>query len=102
MAVLGLTREVGAQYDYGPEEIGAEESPFPDPDTSSGDESRDELEEVEEMDGTKPTAAAEAPEGKRKGRGCEVDPSSSTPSRTPIGALLLGLGFIAVRSQLKK
>ena len=92
MAVLFSTGPVAAQY--GPEEIGAEESPISDPDTET-DESGAELEEVEAMDGEE--GKAEAPEGDRKGRGCAVDPSSSIPSPAPIEALLFAVGLIGLR-----
>ena len=85
---LFMSGQVAAQY--GPEEIGAEESPIVDPDTET-DESGAELEEIEAMDGKE--VEAEEPEGDRKGRGCAVDPSSSTP----IEALLLAGGLIALR-----
>ena len=94
MAVLFSTGPVAAQY--GPEEIGAEESPIVDPDTET-DESGAELEEVEAMDGKEGKAQAEEPEGDRKGRGCAVDPSSSIPSEAPIEALLFAVGLIAFR-----
>ena len=92
MSVLFSTGPVAAQY--GPEEIGAEESPIVDPDTET-DESGAELEEVEAMDGEE--GKSEAPEGDRKGRGCAVDPSSSTPSPAPIEALLFAVGLIGLR-----
>ena len=92
MSVLFSTGPVAAQY--GPEEIGAEESPIVDPDTET-DESGAELEEVEAMDGKE--GKSEAPEGDRKGRGCAVDPSSSTPSPAPIEALLFAIGLIGLR-----
>ena len=92
MSVLFSTGPVAAQY--GPEEIGAEESPIVDPDTET-DESGAELEEVEAMDGEE--GKSEAPEGDRKGRGCAVDPSSSTPSPAPIEALLFAIGLIGLR-----
>ena len=92
MAVLFSTGPVAAQY--GPEEIGAEESPIVDPDTET-DESGAELEEIEAMDGKE--GKSEAPEGDRKGRGCAVDPSSSTPSPAPIEALLFAIGLIGLR-----
>ena len=92
MSVLFSTGPVAAQY--GPEEIGAEESPIVDPDTET-DESGAELEEVEAMDGKE--GKSEAPEGDRKGRGCAVDPSSSTPSPAPIEALLFAVGLIGLR-----
>ena len=92
MAVLLSTGPVAAQY--GPEEIGAEESPIVDPDTET-DESGAELEKMEAMDGEE--GKAEAPEGDRKGRGCAVDPSASIPSEAPIEALLFAVGLIAFR-----
>ena len=92
MSVLFSTGPVAAQY--GPEEIGAEESPIVDPDTET-DESGAELEEVEARDGEE--GKSEAPEGDRKGRGCAVDPSSSTPSPAPIEALLFAVGLIGLR-----
>jgi hypothetical protein len=92
MTVLFSTGPVAAQY--GPEEIGAEESPVSDPDTETDDSSA-ELEQVEEMDGKE--GKSEAPEGDRKGRGCAVDPISSIPSPAPIEALLFAVGLIAFR-----
>jgi hypothetical protein len=92
MTVLFSTGPVAAQY--GPEEIGAEESPISDPDTETDDSSA-ELEEVEAMDGEE--GKSEAPEGDRKGRGCAVDPSSSITSPAPIEALLFAVGLIAFR-----
>ena len=94
MAVLFSTGQVAAQY--GPEEIGAEESPIPDPDTETDDSSA-ELEKMEAMDGKEGTTQAEASEGKGKERGCAVDPSSSTPSEAPIAALLFAVGLIGLR-----
>ena len=90
MAVLFSTGQVAAQY--GPEEIGAEESPIVDPDTET-DESGAELEEVEAMDGKE--GKAEEPEGDSKGRGCAAGPSSSIPSEAPIEALLFAVSLIA-------
>ncbi len=49
MAALFSTAQVAAQAKYGPEEIGAEESPIPDPDTVS-DDSMSELEKLKAMD----------------------------------------------------
>lgn len=92
MAVLFSTGQVVAQY--GAEEIGAEESPIVDPDIET-DDSSEELEEIEATDGKQPEA--EAPEGRRKGRGCAVDPSSSMPSEGPIEALLFAAGLLALR-----
>lgn len=94
MTVLFSTEPVAAQY--GPEEIGAEESPIVDPDTET-DESGAELEEVEAMDGKEGKTEGVASEGERKGRGCTVDPSSSVPSEAPIEALLFAVGLIAFR-----
>ncbi len=94
MAVLFSTGQVVAQDPYGPEEIGAEESPIVDPDTETEDSS-DELEEMEAMDGDEGKTEAEVSEGDRKGRGCAVDPSSSTPSPAPIQALLFAVGVVA-------
>jgi hypothetical protein len=94
MAVLFSTGQVAAQY--GPEEIGAEESPIVDPDTETDDSSA-ELEKMEAMDGEEGKTQAEVPEGDRKGRGCAIDPSSSTPSPAPIEALLFAVGLIAFR-----
>jgi hypothetical protein len=94
MAVLFSTGQVAAQY--GPEEIGAEESPIVDPDTET-DDSSDELEELEAMDGKKGEAEGVASEGDRKGRGCAVDPTSSARSQAPIEALLFAAGLIALR-----
>ncbi len=93
-AVLFSTGRVAAQY--GPEEIGAEESPIVDPDTES-DDSNTELEELEGMDGEQGTKEAEAAEGDRTGRGCAVDPFSSSPSGAPIAALLLGVSLVGLR-----
>lgn len=76
------TGNVAAQYEYGPEEEGAEPSPIPDPDTET-EESGAEAEVTEEE--------------RRKERGCAVDRSSSTPSKAPIEALLFGVGLIAFR-----
>jgi|GEM_PF-3330610 len=92
MAVFLSTEQVAAQD--GPEEIGAKESPIVDPDIET-DESSAELDEIEAIDGKQ--EQAEAPEGKRKGRGCAVDPSSSIPSEAPIEALLFAVGLIAFR-----
>jgi len=50
---------------------------------------------MEAMDGEEGKTQAEASEGDRKGRGCAVDPSSSTPSPAPIEALLFAVGVIA-------
>jgi hypothetical protein len=94
MAVLFSTGRVAAQY--GPEEIGAEESPIVDPDTETDDSSA-ETEKMEAMDGKEGKTQAEEPEGDRKGRGCAVDPSSSTPSPAPIEALLFGVSLIGLR-----
>jgi hypothetical protein len=94
MAASFSTERVAAQY--GPEEIGAEESPIVDPDTET-DDSDTELEEVEAMDGKEGKTEGVASEGERKGRGCAVDPSSPTPSPAPIEALLLAVGLIAFR-----
>ena len=102
LVVAGSTGEVGAQYEYGPEEVGTEESPFVDPDTASGNESSAEVEEVEEIDAVKPEAEVAAPEGKRKGRNCAASASSSTQSGGPIGVFLFGLGVLAFRSRRKK
>jgi hypothetical protein len=49
MAALFSTGQVAAQAKYGPEEIGAEESPISDPDTVS-DDSMSELEKLKAMD----------------------------------------------------
>jgi hypothetical protein len=49
MATLSATGQVAAQGEYGPEEIGAEESPIVDPDTSTED-SMSELEKLKAMD----------------------------------------------------
>jgi hypothetical protein len=94
MAVSFSTGQVMAQY--GPEEIGAEESPIVDPDTETDDSSA-ELEKMEAMDGEEGKTQAEVPEGDGKGRGCAIDPSSSTPSPAPIEALLFAVGLIAFR-----
>lgn len=91
-ACLFSGEQVAAQY--GPEEIGAEESPIVDPDNEP-DESGPELEQVEGMDG-KELEAYETEE-KRQGRGCAVDPSSSLPSDAPIEALFFAGGLIAFR-----
>jgi len=88
------TAQSGA-YDKGPEEIGAEESPIPDPDIET-DVSRAELEKIEALDGKDVTAEAAAPEEGRKGRGCAVDSSSSTPSRAPVAALLFVVGLLGL------
>lgn len=101
MSVLHFTGEAAAQDEYGPEEIGAEESPIVDPDIGT-DESGDELEEVDAMDGVQDTAPAEASEGRGEGRGCAVGSFSSLPPGTPLGALLLGLGLIALRLRSRK
>jgi hypothetical protein len=94
MAVLFSTGQVAAQY--GPEEIGAEESPIVDPDTETDDSSA-ELDKMEAMDGAEGKTQAEVSEGDRKGRGCAVDPSSSTPSPAPLEVLLFGVAVIAAR-----
>jgi len=94
IALLLPAGQVAAQYDYGPEAEGAESSPFVDPDTGHDDESSAELEEVEAMDGEEPS---EASEDDRKGRGCAIDSSSSTQSRTPLAALLLVIGLVGFR-----
>ncbi|MGB5703975.1 MAG: hypothetical protein WBM48_14230 [Polyangiales bacterium] len=102
MAVLFATEMVAAQY--GPEEIGAEESPIVDPD-NVGDDSDAELEQVESMDGDDARLEAEEPAEQREGRGCSVDSSSSTPSRSPVTALLLLVGLLGVlglRSSVKR
>ena len=60
MVALFSTRQVTAQDtggEYGPEEIGAEEAVFSDPDTVP-DESRSELEKLQEMDADSETPAA--------------------------------------------
>ena len=80
IAVVFSTGQVAAQY--GPEEIGAEESPIVDPDIETDESSEED---------------AEATEGERKARGCAVGPSSSDPSPAPIQALLFALGIIAFR-----
>ena len=49
MAALFSTGQVAAQGAYGPEEIGAEESPLPDPDIDV-DDSMSELEKLKAMD----------------------------------------------------
>jgi len=61
MAALFSTGQVAAQdpsgKDYGPEEIGPEESPFPDADFGSEkDEGKSELEKLQEMDAKQPAA----------------------------------------------
>jgi hypothetical protein len=96
MAASFSAGRVCAQYEYGPEEEGAEESPIPDPDVVP-DDSEAELEQIEAMDGKEvdPAAAKAATEEKR--RGCEVDPASTTSSRGPIMALFFGIGLVAFR-----
>ncbi|MGB8329353.1 MAG: hypothetical protein WCE62_04435 [Polyangiales bacterium] len=96
IAALFSTGRVAAQYEYGPEEEGAEESPIVDPDTEA-DDSNAELEKIEAMDKTEGKAAAEDDEPDRKGRGCALDRSRSTPSQAPIEALLIAVGLIAYR-----
>ncbi|MBT8464885.1 MAG: hypothetical protein KJO57_09375, partial [Deltaproteobacteria bacterium] len=54
MAALFSTEQVAAQGTYGPEEIGAEESPLSDPDTNV-DDSMSELEKLQAMDAEAPT-----------------------------------------------
>jgi len=39
----------------------------------------------------------EVPTADRKGGRCAIDPSSSTPSRTPIAMMLFTLGLVALR-----
>ena len=54
MAALFSAEQVAAQGTYGPEEIGAEESPLSDPDTNV-DDSMSELEKLKAMDAEAPT-----------------------------------------------
>jgi hypothetical protein len=96
MAIAVSTGQAAAQYDYGPEEEGAEESPFPDPDVVP-DDSKAELEQIEAIDGTEVKTEPVEPKAERKRRGCEVDPASSTSSQGPIMALLFSIGLIAFR-----
>lgn len=93
MAALFSAGAATAQY--GPEEIGAEESPIVDPDTET-DDSNAELQHVEAMDGVDPEAEAASSEDGRKGRGCAIDPASSAPSRAPVAAFLVLLGLVGL------
>jgi len=49
---------------------------------------------MEAMDGEEGQTEAEVSEGDRKGRGCAVDSSSSTPSPAPIEALLFAVSVV--------
>jgi len=96
MAASFSAGRVAAQYEYGPEEEGAEESPIPDPDVVP-DDSEAELEEIEAMDGKEVDPAAAKAASERKRHGCEVDPPSATSSPGPIMALLFGIGLVVFR-----
>jgi hypothetical protein len=73
LATLFSTGQVAAQEEYGPEEIGAEESPIPDPDTDT-DDSMSELEKLKAMDAesatpTEPGGADTPPSTRERGMG---------------------------------
>jgi hypothetical protein len=96
MAVAVSNGQAAAQYDYGPEEEGAEESPIPDPDVVP-DDSKAELQQIEAIDGTEAKTEAVEPKAERKGRGCDVDPDPSPSSQGLIMGLLFSIGLIAFR-----
>ena len=62
MAALFSTGQVAAQGTYGPEEIGADESPLPDPDINV-DDSMSELDKLKAMDAESEMPSAEADTG---------------------------------------
>ncbi|MFW2389883.1 MAG: hypothetical protein ACN4G0_16205 [Polyangiales bacterium] len=69
MAALFSTGQVAAQY--GPEEIGAEESPVSDPDTVS-DDSMSELDKLKAMEGEAPTVVGARPPSSASSTGSAV------------------------------